>query len=143
MNEILKGTLEYLNGESYYTAFLLDDGDDTPFKLLTKEETKSLLDYITNLQEENERLKEDMKIKDDIISITYNKDTKEYILDRKNYYKINKRLNERLDYKSRVEKAVEYMKLIEMDKTDKYIPIRDYNEYKKLLNILNGGENND
>lgn len=57
------------------------------------------------LLEEIERLKEDMKIKDDYISINYNKDTKEYTLDRKNYYKINKRLNERIDYKSKNEKA--------------------------------------
>ena len=44
---------------------------------------------------------------DNTIIFNYNKDTKEYILDRKNYYKINKRLDERLDYKSRCEKALD------------------------------------
>lgn len=55
---------------------------------------------------------------------------------------LNKQLDQALkDYdelQERIDKAIEYMKLIEMDKTDKYIPIRDYNEYKKLLNILRG-----
>ena len=109
---------------------------DQSFTVYQRQDILALLDYITNLQEENERLKENMKIKDNTILINYNKDTKEYTLDRKNYYKINKRLNERLDYKSRNEKAVEFIK-----ENDGYAISRNYYD-NKLLNILNGGDKN-
>ena len=122
-----------------------------------EKDLKKLEDCITNLQE-------DVRTGKEIIG-ELEEDIKGYEQERENLFKTThdlqkeiKRLenklsqsikwNERrtmewLDYKSRCEKAIEYMKLIEMDKTDKYIPIRDYNEYKKLLNILNGGKNND
>ena len=46
-----------------------------------------------------------------------------------------------MDYKLKIDKAIEYMKSIEMDKTDKYIAIRDYDEYSYLLSILKGEDN--
>ena len=36
------------------------------------------------------------------------------------------------------DKAIEYLKFIQMDKTDKYIPLRDYKEFGILMNILKG-----
>ena len=94
---------------------------------------KILLDYITNLQQENERLKEDNK---EEIKI--------------NYMFVSKcdSLNVQLqDYKSRIEKAVEYI-----ENTPLYETTYDYNMEEeleiqnvsdetasnKLLNILNG-----
>ena len=110
-----------------------------PFGIATIDIDK-LLDYITNLQE---KVEEDMKIKDNTISINYNKDTKEYTLDRKNYYKINKRLNERLDYKSRNEKAIKLVnEMLENAYIDgKYI-MYDYstNEILEIKKTLTGGD---
>ena len=48
IKEILDNTLEYLEG--------IDETRNT--KILTTNETNILLDYITNLQQENERLGE-------------------------------------------------------------------------------------
>ncbi len=48
--------------------------------------------------------------------------------------------NQNKDLQRRIDKAIGYMKSIEMDKTDKYIPIRDYDEYQYLLSILQGKE---
>ena len=118
---------------------------------LSEEKLYQLKDYITNLQEENERLKEDIKIKDKTISITYNKDTKEYILDRKNYYKINKKLKERIDLKSsniylsetcdKYKMEVEQLNNI-IDELSKWLIIKSndnykYTEYDEVLNKLN------
>ena len=39
------------------------------------------------------------------------------------------------------DKAIEYLEFIQMDKTDKYIPLRDYKEFGILMNILKGDGN--
>lgn len=49
----------------------------------------------------------------------------------------NKQLKEQLEKERKVRKeAVEFMKDCEFDKTDKYIAIGEYQEYKDLLNVL-------
>ena len=49
----------------------------------------------------------------------------------------NKRLKSQLEEKDKIiDEAIEYMKEIEFDKTDKYICIREYKEYQELLEIL-------
>ena len=89
----------------------------------------SILDYITNLQEENERLKNEPltnKISriDSVVS---------------NIYRENE------DYKSRFDKAVEYMKTIyfsllsnNKNYNNLYIKLLDTKQGNKLLNILEG-----
>ena len=78
---------------------------------LNKNEVKNLLDYITNLQQENERLKEENnKSYDQISAILYN--TK--LADKKIR-----------DYKSRCEKAIEYNNQIIKDTKDFYRPTTD------------------
>lgn len=86
------------------------------------EDYKQLLDYITNLQEENENTKEKAK----------------------NYLDI---YEEMFDYKSRVEKAVDYIKNNISWYYDEDLDESIYQDVVNgddLLNILqNGSENND
>ena len=89
--------------------------------------TKKLLDYITNLQEENKRLKEIENFK-----FWLRKDeTKEPVTIIKSYKK------EYEDYKSRNEKAIEYLRELEMfERKFGFDGVRR----KKLLNILQGDD---
>ena len=92
---------------------------------LSIEEQKILLDYITNLQEENKRLKE---IIENLTTMTVNGDRTQ----------IKNTAQYKLDiYKSRNEKAIEYIKSYKND----YAPyeLSDYN-IRELLNILNGDD---
>lgn len=77
----------------------------------TEQKAKELIDYITNLQEENENLKKDIKFYE---------------------YSFNK-------FKERFEKGTEYIKSTKYcgTKIDK-ISLEEY--LNKLLNILNGGD---
>ena len=73
---------------------------------------KQLLDYITNLQQENKELKKNKLTPDELANL------------------LNQELiKQRDDYKSRVEKAVEYIKINFVE---------DIITVKTLLNILNG-----
>ena len=52
-------------------------------------------------------------------------------------FRENKQLKKQLEKERKVRKeAIEFMKNCEFDKTDKYIAIGEYQEYKDLLNIL-------
>jgi len=84
-------------------------------------EVKHLLDYITNLQQENERLKEILKWKQ-------NREAELFTIE--SVLETNKQLyDERNMYKSRCEKAIKYIK--QEDWNTEY----DY----KLLSILQNG----
>ena len=83
--------------------------------LCDKEHSKLLLDYITNLQQENERLK---KLKENASNVCM----------AEHRYAVDK-AEEARDYKSRCEKAVEYIKINFVE---------DIITVKTLLNILNG-----
>ncbi len=85
-----------------------------PFEL-TDDGCKILLDYITNLQQENERLKLNHKQLKDIDKIAISN---------------SKLIKEKEDYKQRIEKAVEYLEK----------PYRDDFDYSRaeLIDILNG-----
>ena len=84
---------------------------------------KELLDYITNLQQENERLKET------------NKELKDSSpLDEAFYNGVHKLYD---DYKSRCEKAIEY---IEMVKELAIVDKKCIMSVSLLLNILQGSE---
>ena len=109
-------------------------------------DVKILLDYITNLQQkeelfekivykydelkqENERLKRQLNCKE-YFSSTMPKDTEFVILTKNNYDRQQKDIQlELIDYKSRCEKAVEYIKINFVE---------DIITVKTLLNILNG-----
>lgn len=66
----------------------------------------------------------------------YLKEVNIYSFNNENYVS----LQDYTKLQQRIDKAIGYMKSIEMDKTDKYIPIRDYDEYQYLLSILQGKE---
>lgn len=97
------------------------------WKKLYCKEVILLLDYITNLQQENERLKEQCKEwKENHKAVCIQRDN---ILDN-----IVKNTEERMDYKSRNEKAVEYM-----NNTFNITSIKDmFDIMNKLEDILNG-----
>lgn len=126
MKDEIKEILEYLKDEDEYykkaEEVIVGYGD----LIVEKEDIDKLLDYITNLQEENQRLKDYLKI------MEKGKDNN---------------LNRFLDYKSRCEKAIEEL--------DKYINsceieaehtlnnekcLISINHSKKVKNILNGGD---
>ena len=84
---------------------------------ITPQECKTILDYITNLQQENERLKEENKYLDELRNANY---------------------SSWQDSLSRIEKAVEYIKE-DYERNQEVIEYCSFDEfYKKLLNILNG-----
>lgn len=90
---------------------------------ITKHNSRVLLDYITNLQEENERLfKNQRYYKNGVFSLEYDKETMSDMID---------------DYKSRNKKAIECIK--DFLCTEEYIkldPEAIANNYRELLNIL-------
>lgn len=92
-------------------------------------EDKALLDYITNLQQENERLKELCNKYEEEHSTAFNL-WKMKMEEMPTY-------EEKEDYKSRIEKAVEYIKEDMYSEPNELYGLVD-GEY--LLNILNGKE---
>ena len=84
---------------------------------------KVLLDYITNLQQENEELNKNQRYyKNGVFSLEYDKETLSDMVD---------------DYKSRCKKAVEYIK--EHQDMVEWIHIPGW----ELLNILQSGSEKD
>ena len=93
----------------------------------TEEKANQLIDYITNLQEENERLKK--------IAEEHKNCTRKHWQQKCFEHYINEKL-----LQSRIDKAVEYLEqqpVIEINGEYRNIYAEDDN---KLLNILNGGE---
>ena len=116
IKEILKQCSDLLNDDFY----MLNTVE------LTKEELKKILDYITNLKEENEK-------KD-----AYIKYLEEY---NPKYYKGEKYYGDgREDYKSRNEKAIEFIKEKGCYYSGDFDDILDLYDLNDLLNILNGGD---
>jgi hypothetical protein len=97
--------------------YLIDEECTRRIKCITIEESKKLLDYITNLQQENEK-------------------EKQFIKDC-GFQNQQQLVLAYLDYKSRCEKAKEELSYMSTDAyTDNY-DIRD-KCYNLLMNILNG-----
>lgn len=92
------------------------------------------------LQQENKQLKEQLnekirsefKLKDELFKKRkdYQETYKDVRIEIKGYKQQLKQRDEVID------DAIKYMKSIELDKTDKYMPLRDYKEYRDLLKIL-------
>lgn len=101
----IKEILEYLN------EFINDKEEITKYGCeISVKQAKNLLDYITTLQEENETLKQDyINVKNYIIMRNVNTEVEDkalvYNLELEN---INKKRYK--DYKSRIDKAIEYGK---------------------------------
>lgn len=101
---------------------------------------KLLYDYITNLQNENERLKEKLNCKE-YFSSTMPEDTEFVILTKNNYDRQQKDIQlELIDYKSRVEKAVEYIKsLCYIESKNEWFTYGDDLSPEHIVNILQNG----
>lgn len=102
---------------------ILDFKENADYKRLSCDETAILKDYITNLQQENKELK------DEIIR----QSKAQVILDNEN--------TELQDYKSRTEKAVEYIENHQLVfELSSLVQIKEWFDmfYKDTLNILNG-----
>ena len=117
MNDEIREILEHLKNE-YWRNF---PEDGIPYKVLYAEEVDSLLDYIINLQQENEELNKMCEL-----------------------YSKSLYCAELTDYKSRIEKAVDYIKE-HIQKYDIDGSIGDFDEFDMLtkpnylLNILQNG----
>lgn len=117
MNNEIKEILEWLKDEDIYVE---DYGYQ--YKRISLKEIKQLLDYITNLQQENE---------DNLKCINSLKEQLESVINEKEYYKQN--FN---DYKSRCEKAISKINdLYSYADNEEYVD----NYCKDLLNILQNG----
>ena len=125
------------------------------WKKIYVKEVQLLLDYITNLQQENKRLKQELNCKE-YFSSTMPENTEFVILTKNNYDRQQKDIElELIDYKSRNQKAVEYIKkhrgmyfpsgcgdvinyvLLEY-KQDYYENGSTFTKTENLLDILNG-----
>ena len=104
----------------------------TPGQILdyvdTKEHLLELYNYITNLQQENERLRRKLATK---------KLFKKYKVEKDE----NLELRKIFELQQRIEKAIEYLVMCgETHDAGNYAQFKDYKEYKHLLNILRGDE---
>lgn len=103
MKDEIKEIISYLKNNTF-----IPDETKRKYKILHRDEVNKLLDYITNLQQENEKLlDENIAIKD--IVVEKDSQIKEMILQKTDYIAINILEMKLEDYKSRVEKAVEYI----------------------------------
>ena len=123
MSDEVKEILDYLKDDNYFTeSSEYEVSSYDLFKSLNRVQTDKLLDYITNLQEENERLKENKLTPDELANL------------------LNQELiKQRDDYKSRCEKATKHIKE-HTENIDRGKYYEDYVETYDLLNILNGGD---
>ena len=133
MNEEIKEILEEISNDENYSNFI--DGQSGGAKyylLLEKIEGKQLVNYITNLQKENQKLKEDI----DAIKLFH--------FDLVNMHE--NLIEKYLDYKSRNEKAIEYIENNKDKEIATYGGDYDYEtclfkeDIDDLLNILQGGD---
>ena len=133
MTNEIKEILELLREDLY-----IPQEDNREYKLLDKGDDKLLLDYITNLQEENNELKQIIDIRECQLE--------EMQMNKTDYTQVNILEMQLEDYKTRNNKAVEYINKYEYQKycpspyeKDKYI-MREEKEGQDLLNILRGDE---
>ena len=131
--------IENSNGEKEYEYHQVND------LRLDGYHSQLLLDYITNLQEENERLKTKLNCKE-YFSATMPEDTEFVILTKENYDRQEKDIQlELIDYKSRCEKATELIEKSRVKATSFFKQfdgdlLKPKREVDKLLNLLNGGD---
>lgn len=121
MNDEIKEILDWLKDEDIY---LEDHGYQ--YKRISLKETMQLLDYITNLQQDNERLK----------------DNRDWWKDRffgQQEYDDSHRITA-IEYKKRMDKAIEELKSWQLDCNYS----KENEIYQYIINILqNGSEENE
>lgn len=131
---------------------ILDFKENTDYKKLSCDEIKVLRDYITNLQQENEKIR-----KMNMHEHKYGSDMEEkYLIEKQKNERLIKELDnisldeaniradvllEQQDYKSRIKKAVEFIN----DDENLWVALgedcgRPDDDLEELLNILNGKE---
>jgi DNA repair exonuclease SbcCD ATPase subunit len=144
MNDEIKEILDKLKDNNWYEEL---DLTGTKWIELKQEETNQLLDYITNLQQENDNLKNIISsVKEDFLNANneltnlqqenerLKTKTKEQSLLLIDYQDMEQKLE---DYKSRIEKAVEYIKLRKKI-CERQENMTGINILVELLNILEG-----
>jgi hypothetical protein len=115
---------------------------------LNRKQQDLLYDYITNLQQENEKLKLDVKYWENKWQNTRFANNQVKVLQDtviKSANNTNKAMEQTEIYKLRCEKAIEYIKdkgLYE-EELDIFNDDINYNELDDLLNILNGSDENE
>ena len=155
MTEEIKEISDYVNKFRYNKNIK----EINPEDITTTDEIYKLVDYITNLQEENERLKANYKndkshqINYNYFKTLYSKADKDVIIDdlvykcedldnlRQDYGKQNIKLS---DYKSRCEKANEI--ITDFMCTEEYCnvdPVAIAENYMEIQKLLNGSDNNE
>ena len=140
MSDQIKESINHI--QSIVDFYKLDDENNYDYSDDVLISMKTLLDYITNLQNENKSLKEKLNCKE-ILKQGMPENTEFVILTKANYDRQQKDIElELIDYKSRVEKAVEWF-----DFTNEYIEneMCDWFECSKkeildLYYILQGGK---
>ena len=122
---------------------ILDFKENADYKRLSCDEIKILRDYITNLQQENEKLKWDKEQLNSLVNSCQDEIRKLKELDEN--YPIEEELAEAYrreeDYKSRIEKTVEYIQNHQLvfELSSKKVISQWFDMfYKDTLNILNG-----
>lgn len=153
MTEEIKEILEYYQKDIDKFEYYMSDYNDEQLKTTFSKNYqryknhKILLNYITNLQKENQSLKEKLNCKE-YFSSTMPENTEFVILTKENYDRQQKDLAlENITLKSRNEKAVEYIKNIdyfdgEISDDIENIPFKYAmdTDIDELLNILQGGD---
>ena len=136
MNEDIKEILNGLSKKASIYKMQINEG--TSFNT-DEYEANELLNYITNLQKENESLKRKLDCKERLTKIMP-EDTEFIILTKSDYEKQESEIELiAFDYKQRNEKAIEYIKQ-HCDRPGRLLlPKIDFN-YNELLNILQGGD---
>ena len=128
MNNDIKEILNYMKQyvENKY------EHDSEP--MLNYKDIQCVLDYITNLQEKNKRLKEDYE-KEKYLVDKYTRQLTDEYENTKNQCKLKE------DYKSRIDKVIE---IIKKDRKKDYDSLEKKafycNKTNKLLNILEGDD---
>lgn len=108
------------------------------FKSTNREEFICISYYDTEDLPIDRHCKKYRNIKYDIQEVLERTDDIDYVISdsktTRNLLKENDKLKEKIN------KAIEYLKSISMDKTPDYIPLKDYKEYHILLGILKGSD---
>lgn len=129
MKDEIKEIIDRLERIDHKEYIAFEFADSATFDEMARcfEERKKLADYITNLQEENEGLHTRIK--------TIKRRRKAQTAKMRKYREeITNKQNSIVDYKSRNEKANEYIK----EHTNNFVEYLDVYETKELSNILEG-----
>ena len=142
--EILNIFKNIINNYSSNSIFDFEDYE------ITCVQVKSLLDYITNLQEENKNLKNEQISKYQTLKELQEENEKLEDIIKKDRLFTECRIRDYIDYKARIDKAIEFIKekyIEDYSNNDNYIPLEklnlkncDYERSLQVLEILKGSD---